>query len=105
ARVQIVGVAEGQLDPSGERLDLEAAAPVLQRVDELAKDRERRLALARRALEGAVAGLGPLLGSVADDVERAAAEGEALRAITAKSDDAELAARESATSRSGSRSA
>jgi hypothetical protein len=65
---------------------------VVRRVDELARDRERRLALARRALEGAVAGLGPLLRSVADDVERAAAEGEALRAITAKSYDAELAA-------------
>ncbi len=92
ARVQIVGVAEGRLDPSGERLELEAAAPVLERVDELARDRERRLALARRALEGALAGLGPLLGRVADDVEHAAAEGEALRAITAKSYDAELAA-------------
>src|SRR5437667_4510711 len=92
ARVQIVGVAEGRLDPSGERLELDAAAPVLERVDELARDRERRLALARRALEGALAGLGPLLGRIADDVERAAAEGEALRAITAKSYDAELAA-------------
>ena len=92
ARVQTVGVAEGQLDPSGERLELEAAAPVLQRVDELARDRERRLALARRALEGALAGLGPLVSTVADDLTRAAAEGEALRAITAKSYDAELAA-------------
>src|SRR3989475_7654307 len=92
AQVQIVGVAEGRLDPSGERLEPDAAASVLERVDELAKDRERRLALARRALEGALAGLGPLLTSVADDVEREAAEGEALRAITGKSYDAELAA-------------
>jgi len=91
ARVQIVGVAEGRLDPAGERLEPDAAAPVLDRVDELAKDRERRLALARRALEGALAGLGPLLSNVADDVEREAAEGEALRAITGKSYDAELA--------------
>ncbi|HYV21529.1 MAG TPA: GTPase [Candidatus Bathyarchaeia archaeon] len=92
AQVQIVGVAEGRLDPSGERLEPEAAAPVLQRVDDLARDRERRLALARRALEGALAGLDPLLSGVAADVERAATEGEALRAITAKSYDAELAA-------------
>jgi energy-coupling factor transporter ATP-binding protein EcfA2 len=91
-RVQMVGVAEGRLDPSGERLELEAAAPVLQRIDELAADRERRLALGRRALEGALAGLDPLLESVADDVEHAAAEGEALRAIAAKAYDAELAA-------------
>jgi len=91
-QVQIVGVPEGRLDPSGERLEVDAAAPVLERVDELARDRERRLALARRALEGALAGLDPLLSSVAADVERAAAEGEALRTITAKSYDAELAA-------------
>jgi len=92
ARVQVVGIAEGRLDPSGERLEPDAAAAVLQRVDELAKDRERRLALARRALEGALAGLGPLLSSVADDVEREAAEGEALRTIAKKAYDAELAA-------------
>ena len=92
ARVQIVGVAEGRLDPSGERLDPAAAAAVLQRVDELAQDRERRLALARRALEGALAGLGPLLSSVADDVARDATEGEVLRAISKKAYDAELAA-------------
>jgi len=92
ARLQVVGVAEGRLDPSGERLDLEAAAPVLQRIDELAQDRERRLALARRALEGALAGLGPLLGTVALDVERDAAEGEALRAIAKNAYDTELAA-------------
>jgi energy-coupling factor transporter ATP-binding protein EcfA2 len=92
ARIQIVGIAEGRLDPSGERLEPDAAAPVLRRVDELARDRERRLALARRALEGAIAGLGPLLSAVADDVERDAAEGEALRTITKKAYDAELAA-------------
>lgn len=92
AQVQIVGVPEGRLDPSGERLDAPAAAPVLQRVDDLGRDRERRLALARRALEGALAGLDPLLASVAADVERAAAEASALRSITAKSYDAERAA-------------
>src|SRR5256712_10434526 len=92
ALVQIVGVAEGRLDPSGERLELEAAAPVLERVDELARDRERRLALARRALEGALAGLGPLLGRIADDVERDAAEGEALPAIAKNAYDTEPAA-------------
>ena len=92
AKVQMVGIGEGRLDPSGERLELDAAAPVLQRVDELAADRERRVALARRALEGALAGLDPLLESVAGDVEHAAAEGEALRAIAAKAYDAELAA-------------
>jgi GTPase SAR1 family protein len=92
ARVQIVGVSEGRLDPSGERLEQGAAAPIIQRVDELAADRERRLALARRALEGALAGLEPLLEGVAADVEHAASEGEAVRGIAAKAYDAELAA-------------
>jgi energy-coupling factor transporter ATP-binding protein EcfA2 len=91
-KVEIVGVAEGRLDPSGERLEPAAAVDVLRRIDELAKDRERRLALGRRALEGALAGLAPLLSSVADDVERAAAEGEALRTLTRAAYDAELAA-------------
>lgn len=92
AKVQMVGVAEGRLDASGERLESDAAAPVLQRVDELAADRERRVALARRALEGALVGLDPLLESVTSDVEHAAAEGEALRAIATKAYEAELAA-------------
>src|SRR5437773_2642655 len=76
---------------SVERANRVIAAALVEAAD-LGRDRERRLALARRALEGALAGLGPLLGKVADDVEHAAAEGEALRAITAKSYDAELGA-------------
>src|SRR5438093_2021294 len=92
ANVDIVPVAEGRLDATGERLDRDAAARILDRIDQLAQDRERRRALARRALEGALAGLGPLLEAVAADVERSAAEGEALRAISRKTYDAELAA-------------
>src|SRR5207244_11067948 len=46
----------------------------------------------RGALEAGRAGPDPLLSAVAADVERAAAEGEALRAITAKAYDAELSA-------------
>src|SRR5439155_169378 len=41
AQVQIAAIAEGRVDPSGEHLEADAAAPVLQRVDELARDRER----------------------------------------------------------------
>ena len=51
-----------------------------------------RVAVVISGANTALAGLDPLLSSVAADVERAAAEGEALRAITAKSYDAELAA-------------
>jgi hypothetical protein len=92
ARIEIVGVGEGQLAGFGETLDPQAVQRVLARVDELAADRERRLALARRALEGALAGLSPLAESVAADVEREAAEAEALRGIARKAYEAELAA-------------
>src|SRR5437773_1146426 len=48
ARLEIVGIAEGQLAALTEGLDPGAAAPVVARIDELAADRGRRLALARR---------------------------------------------------------
>ena len=92
ARIEVVGIEEGDLAPSGESFAPEAAARVLERVDELAADRERRVALAKRALAGALAGLDPLIASVATDVEREAAEAETVRAIARKAYDAELAA-------------
>jgi hypothetical protein len=92
ARIEVVGIGEGQLAEPGESLDERAAARVLGRIDELAADRERRLALARRALEGALAGLTELVQSVAADVERGAVEAEALRDIARNAYDAELAA-------------
>jgi 50S ribosome-binding GTPase len=92
SRIEFIGVGEGQLAPSGEGLDPQAAARVLARVDELAADRERRIALARRALEGALAGLTPLVERVAVDVEGEATQAEALAAIAEKAYDAEFAA-------------
>src|SRR5207245_6590601 len=92
ARIEIVGIAEGQLAALTEGLDPGAAAPVIARIDELAADRGRRLALARRALEGALAGLTTLVETVATDVEREGAEGEAVRGIATHAYEAELAA-------------
>ena len=92
AMIEVVGVAEGALAQDGERLAADAAARVVGRVDELAADRERRIALARRALEGALAGLGPLIESTAADLEHGASEATALRAISQNAYDAELAA-------------
>ncbi|TMG44288.1 MAG: hypothetical protein E6H91_15325 [Chloroflexi bacterium] len=92
SRIEIIGIDEGQLGSSGESFTPDAAARVLARVDELAADRERRVALAKRALAGALAGLDPLIASVAADVEREAAEAEAVRAIARNAYDAELAA-------------
>jgi len=92
ARIEIIGIDEGRLTESGESFAPDAAARVVERVDELVTDRERRVALAKRALAGALAGLAPLIESVAVDVEREAAEAEAVRAIAQKTYDAELAA-------------
>ncbi|MDQ3401538.1 MAG: 50S ribosome-binding GTPase [Chloroflexota bacterium] len=69
AEVEIVPVAEGELDDAGQAIARSAAAPVLARIDALAADRDERLSLARRALAGALAGLTPLASSVADDTE------------------------------------
>ncbi|TMC77119.1 MAG: hypothetical protein E6J09_08260 [Chloroflexi bacterium] len=92
SRIEIIGIDEGSLAQSGESFTPDAATRVLARVDELAADRERRVALAKRALAGALAGLDPLIGSVALDVEREAAEAEAVRGIAHKAYDAELEA-------------
>src|SRR5437764_1005551 len=83
-RIEIVGIAEGQLAALTEGLDPGAAAPVVARIDELAADRGRRLALARRALEGALAGLTVLAAADATDVERDRAESEAGRGIATR---------------------
>ena len=92
ARIEVVAIDEGELAPSGESFAPQASARVVERVDELAADRERRVALAKRALAGALAGLDPLIASVAADVEREAAEADAVRAIARNAYDAELAA-------------
>ena len=92
SRIEIIGIDEGSLAQSGESFTPDAATRVLARVDELAADRERRVALAKRALAGALAGLDPLIGSVALDVEREAAEAEAVRGIAHKAYAAELEA-------------
>src|SRR5438094_8956928 len=92
SRIEIIGIDEGQLGSSGESFTPDAAARVLARVDELAADRERRVALAKRALAGALAGLDPPIATGAGDLEREAAEAEAVRAIARNAYDAELAA-------------
>ncbi len=70
--VDIVPIAEGDLDRAGNALAAGAVAPVRARIDALAGDLEARRALARRALGGALAGLAPLVESVATDLARQA---------------------------------
>jgi hypothetical protein len=55
--------------------------PVLNRIEQLAADRDARRRLAARSLAGALAGLGPLANTVADDLEHEAIEADALRRI------------------------
>ena len=91
SRIEVVGVPEGAT-ASGESLERDAVAAVLDRVRALAADRERRQQLARRALEGALSGLAPLARNVSVDLDRAAAEAEALRAVARKTYEAEESA-------------
>jgi energy-coupling factor transporter ATP-binding protein EcfA2 len=93
-RLEIAGIREGEIDPERDALRRESVAIVLQRIDELAADREARRQLAARSLAGALAGLGPLVHSVADDLEHEAIEAEALRRIAAATYAEELRALE-----------
>jgi len=80
-KVDIVPVAEGDLDPVTQALARSAVSPVLARIDALAADREQRRALARRALAGALAGLAPLAVSIADDTDAEAERAASLGAL------------------------
>lgn len=77
--LEVVGVPEGALDPSGVALRSESVRPLLDRIDLLASDRGSRRALAEQALAGAVAGLVPLVHAVADDLDHEAIDVESLR--------------------------
>ncbi|HEX7221825.1 MAG TPA: GTPase domain-containing protein [Candidatus Limnocylindrales bacterium] len=81
--LEIVGVAEGQLSPGGELLDRAAVAPILERIAHLRADRGARVALAARALAGSLAGLGPLVDQLADDVAHESIDAAALRRAAA----------------------
>jgi hypothetical protein len=77
-RVRIVTVAEGALDPQLPALAPSAVAPLQHVIDRLASDRDRRRALAARALAGSLAGLAPALDGLADDAEHEAIDVDAL---------------------------
>jgi energy-coupling factor transporter ATP-binding protein EcfA2 len=81
--LEVVPIAEGDLDPSLDGLAAAAVAPIRARIDALGADRDARRALAARALAGSLAGLAPLVERIADDVEHEAIEAEALRRAAA----------------------
>jgi hypothetical protein len=97
--LEVVGVTEGETDPSRESLVAAAVAPVLDRIDHLRSDREARLELAARALAGSMAGLGPLVDQIADDAAHEAIDAAADRRIAATYYDRALGAVREAVSR------
>ena len=88
--LEIVPVTEGAIDAAGTGLDPAAVRPLLDRLDRLAADRDARRALATRALAGSLAGLGPLLDAIGDDLEHEAIDAEALRRSATDAFQAEL---------------
>jgi energy-coupling factor transporter ATP-binding protein EcfA2 len=90
--LEVIGVAEGEIEPDQEALVAAAVAPVLDRIEHLRSNREARVELAARALAGALAGLGPLVDQVADDAAHEAIDAAALHRIAATQHERGLAA-------------
>ena len=90
--LEVVGVTEGETEPSRESLVAAAVAPVLDRIDHLRADREARLELAARALAGSMAGLGPLVDQIADDAAHEAIDAAAAHRTAATYHERALAA-------------
>jgi energy-coupling factor transporter ATP-binding protein EcfA2 len=87
----VIAVSEGALDPTGDRLERSAIAPVLDEIGRLRADRDARLELALRALTGSLTGLGESLDRIADDAEHEAIDTEALRRAADRSYESALA--------------
>ena len=82
---EIIAVAEGALDPAGDRLERDAIGPVLDEIARLRADRDARVQLAARALTGSLTGLGDSIEAIADDAEHESIDVEALRRIADRS--------------------
>lgn len=92
AELEVTGVVEGSLDPDRDALDAAAVAPIRSRIDALRADADGRRALAAEALAGSVAGVGPLVSRVADDVAHEQIDVTAMRRTVATDHERELAA-------------
>ena len=90
--LDLITVAEGDVDPSVNGLARAELRPLLDRIAQLASESAERRAVAVDSLAGAVRGLAPLVHSVADDLEQEATSAEALRRIADTSYAEELAA-------------
>jgi len=90
--LDLIAVAEGDVDPRVNGLGRETVRPLLERIQELAARSDERRRVALDALAGAVLGLAPLVHAVADDLEHEAIDAEALRRVAEASYAQELAA-------------
>jgi energy-coupling factor transporter ATP-binding protein EcfA2 len=79
--LEIIAITEGDVDAQSQGVARTAITPLRDRITRLAATSEDRRQLARAALAGALRGLVPLVAEVAADLERDAANGEALRQI------------------------
>ena len=98
--LDLMAVTEGDVDPRVNGLARDKVRPLLDRIEQLASERDERRAVAVDSLAGAVRGLAPLVHNVADDLEHEAIDAEALRRIAETSYAEELSAL-SRTLRSG----
>ncbi|HET9810045.1 MAG TPA: GTPase domain-containing protein [Candidatus Limnocylindria bacterium] len=89
--LDLMTVAEGDVDPRVNGLARDEVRPLLDRIQQLASERDERRAVAVDSLAGAVRGLAPLVHNVADDLEHEAIDAEALRRIAETSYADELA--------------
>ncbi|MEJ7747893.1 MAG: GTPase domain-containing protein [Candidatus Limnocylindrales bacterium] len=90
APIEMVGIAEGALEPERESLDPLAIASIAARIEHLRSDREARLALAAQALAGSLAGLVPLIHAIADDAAHEAIDATAVLRSAAMIHESEL---------------
>jgi energy-coupling factor transporter ATP-binding protein EcfA2 len=86
--LEVLGVREGDVVPEAQALRPETVAPILARIEALRRDADARRALAARALSGALAGIGPLVHQVADDLDHEAIDSDAaVRLVRATYDE------------------
>jgi len=101
ARLDLIVISEGDLDPSVNGLARAKARPLLERIARLAAEADERREVAMQALSGALRGLAPLVHGVADDLEHEAIDADALQRIAASMYAEELASLKGAVLHSG----
>lgn len=77
--LEVLSVPEGAIDPATDGLRRQAVAPILDGIERLRRHGEERKSIARRSLQGALAGLPEAVESIAAEVEREQEEAASLR--------------------------